>query len=98
MLGSGDPTPYDGYALIALSALAVLLLIGCILGQTWSIAVASIVRRAAFGLVVLVLGAVLIVTPTSSGAVGAGRMITIFPASALATLLFIVWSWRAGHV
>ncbi len=98
MLGSGDPTPYDGYALIALSALVVMLLTGCILGPTWSTAVASIVRRAALGLVVLILGAVLIVTPTSSGAVGAGRMITIFPAAALAVLLFVVWSWRAGGI
>ncbi len=31
-LGSGDPTPYDMPALVALGLLAALMLVGCIVG------------------------------------------------------------------
>lgn len=33
MLGSGDPTPYDMPALVALCLLAALMPVGCIVGQ-----------------------------------------------------------------
>ena len=97
MLGSGDPTPYDGYALLALCLLAAFLLIGCVLGPRWSSSVAIVLRWAALGLAVLVVGAVLIVTPTHSGTVGAGRLLTLAPAAGAVAVLFVVWSWRVGR-
>jgi hypothetical protein len=55
-------------------------------------------RRGAMGLAVLLLGAVLIITPTTSGTVGAGRLLTLFPAAAAVAVLFLIWSWRIGHL
>lgn len=97
MLGSGDPTPYDGYALFALCLLAMFLLIGCVLGPRWSSNAASVLRWGALGLAVLVIGTVFVVTPTTSGAVGAGRLFTLAPAAGAVVVLFLVWSWRVGH-
>ena len=97
MLGSGDPTPFDGYALFALCLLAAFLLIGCVLGSRWTSSAAMLLRWGALGLAVLVLGAVLIITPTTSGTVGAGRVLTLYPAAVTVVVLFLAWSWRSGR-
>ena len=97
MLGSGDPTPYDMPALVALCLLASLMLVGCIMGQEWQSLSATMVRRGAVILAVLILAAVLILTPTTSGIVGAGRLMTVWPAALLTVVLFLIWSRRIGH-
>ena len=97
MLGSGDPTPFDGYALLALCVLAAVLLAGCLLGARWESAAALVLRWGAVVLAALIVALVLIVTPTTTGAVGAGRLITLYPAAALVGVLLLVWSWRLGH-
>ena len=97
MTGSGDPTPFDGYALLALCVLAAALLVGCILGPRWGSAMATGVRWGALCLAIAVTAAVLILTPTMSGVVGAGRLLTLWPAAITAVVLFLVWSWRLGH-
>jgi hypothetical protein len=97
ILGSGDPTPFDGYATFALGLLAALLLAGSVLGSRWESTPASVLRWGALGIAVLVLGAVLILTPTTSGAVGAGRLLTVFPAALAVAVFFLIWSWRLGH-
>lgn len=55
------------------------------------------VRWGAVILAVLIVAAVLILTPTTSGAVGAGRLMTLWPAALLTVGLFLIWSWRIGH-
>lgn len=97
MLGSGDPTPYDMPALVALCLLAALMLVGCIMGQEWQSLSATMVRRGAVILAVLILAAVLILTPTTSGIVGAGRLVTLWPAALSIVALFLLWSWRVGR-
>ena len=97
MLGSGDPTPFDGYALFALCLLATILLVGCILGPRWLSHSATLVRWGATILAALIVAAVLIVTPTTNGIVAAGRLLTLWPAASAVAALFLVWSWRLGH-
>lgn len=97
MLGSGDPTPYDMPVLVALCLLAALMLVGCILGQEWQSLSATVVRRGALILTVLLVAALLILTPTTFGAVGAGRLITVWPAAFVTVVLFLIWSWRIGE-
>lgn len=97
MIGSGDPTPFDGYALMALCFLAAALLIGCVLGPRWGSSTATFIRWGALCLAIAVTSAVLILTPTISGTVGAGRVITLWPAAITTVVLFLVWSWRLGH-
>lgn len=98
MLGSGDPTPYDMLALIALCILALALLVGCIMGPAWPAPSANLVRRGAMILAALILGAVLVVTPTTNGIVGAARLLTLWPAALANAILFAIWSWRAGQL
>lgn len=98
MPGSGDPTPFDGFTLVALCSLAVLLLIGCILGPRWATTAAMWLRWGALGLSVLLLGAVLTTTSTMSGVVGTGRLLTLYPAAAAMAVFFLIWSWRLGHL
>ncbi len=98
MLGSGNPTPYDLPALAVLVVLAIVLLVGCILGQGWPAPSAGIVRRGAVILAALTLAAVLVATPTTNGIVGAGRLLTLWPAALANAVLFAVWSWRAGQL
>lgn len=98
MLGSGDPTPFD-FPLLGLLALALLAFVaGAIFGASWPPGVATGIRRGVGALALCAFVAVMLLTPTRTGSVGAGRMITIFPAFALAVILFAVWSWRAGRV
>lgn len=97
MLGSGDPTPYDMPALVVLCLLAALMLVGCIVGQEWQSLSATVVRRGALILTVLLVAALLILTPTTSGAVGAGRLVTLWPAALSIVAFFLIWSWRIGH-
>ena len=97
LLGSGDPTPYDAYALAALCALAATLFVGCILGPKWVSHSATLLRWGATVLAAGIVAAVLIFTPTTSGIVGAGRMLTLLPAAVAVAVLFFVWSWRVGH-
>jgi hypothetical protein len=97
MLGSGDPTPYDGYALVLLGVLAAVLLFGAIAGTNWASAWASYIRWGAMLAALTVLGLVLLVTPTLNGIGGAGRMLTLWPAAGACVVLFLFWSWRVGH-
>jgi hypothetical protein len=95
--GSGDPTPFDGYALVALCLLAVALLVGCVLGPRWESSTATLVRWGALGLAAAITIAVHILTPTVSGIASAGRLLTLWPATIASVVLFLVWSWRLGH-
>jgi hypothetical protein len=97
LLGSGDPTPFDGYALIALCTLAAVLLVGCILGPRWASHTAMLLRWGAMVVAAMIFAAVLIFTPTTSAIVSAGRLLTLWPAATAVAVLFLVWSWRLGH-
>jgi hypothetical protein len=39
-----------------------------------------------------------VVTPTTNGIIGAGRVLFVWPAIALAVVAYLVWSWRAGSL
>jgi hypothetical protein len=97
ILGSTDPTPYDLYALAVLVVLAGVLFVGCILGPRWISELATWVRWGAMLLAVVVLAAILIITPTTNGIVGAGRLLTLWPAALANIVFFLLWSWRIGH-
>jgi hypothetical protein len=97
MLGSGNPTPFDEYALVALCVLATALLVGCILGPRWVSQSATVVRWGALVLATLIVAALLVVTPSSAAVVAAGRLFTLWPATIAVIFLFLVWSWRLGH-
>jgi hypothetical protein len=98
MFGSGDPTRFDGVATALLCGLAVLLLVGGLVGPRWVSPAATFTRWLAVGLGAAVVVGVLTVTPTMSGTVGAGRMITLWPSAAAVAIFFLVWSWRLGHL
>lgn len=98
MIGSGDPTPFD-FPLLALFAIvAIALIAGAIAGPAWGIGMATWLRRSGALVAIAALAAVLVLTPTRTGSVGAGRIITIFPAFALVMIIFLACSWRAGRV
>ena len=97
MLGSGDPTPFDWYATVTICLLAATLFFGCILGTNWESTSSNLFRWGATITALLVFVSVLVITPTTSGAVGAGRLITLWPAVFTLVILFFVWSWRIGH-
>ncbi|MBA2684495.1 MAG: hypothetical protein H0X34_08255 [Chthoniobacterales bacterium] len=98
MIGSGDPTPYDFYLLGLLGVIALIFVAGAISGTSWAPGVALGLRRGGTIVAICALAAVMLLTPTRSGSVGAGRMITVFPAFVLAMIVFAVWSWRAGRI
>jgi hypothetical protein len=97
MLASGDPAPYDGYALVILGLAAVVLLAGAVMASSWTSVWAGYLRWGALLVSLAALGAVLVVTPTTNGIVGAGRMLTIWPAACGCVVFFLLWSWRVGH-
>jgi hypothetical protein len=94
MIGSGNPTPYDVPAIIALVLLGLILLTGAILGPRWSSEAAILTRWSAAVVSILLLAAVHRLTPTPNGIIGADRLITLWPAFAANMLLFALWSWR----
>jgi hypothetical protein len=96
VLGSGNPTPYDVPLFIVLVALAILLLIGAGTAPSWTPATAVVVRRAAVLLGIVATAVVLIVTPTTNGIIGAGRVLFIWPALGVTILGYLIWSWRSG--
>lgn len=98
MLGSGDPTPYDAGLVLLLLGLAVLLTVGAVTAGLWSPAVAATIRRSAVLLAVCATALVLVRTPTRNGMVGAGRVISVWPALAATALSYLAWSWRAGRL
>jgi hypothetical protein len=98
MLGSGDPTPYDFHLVGLLAICAAVLLAGSIMGAGWSASLAAWLRRGALAVAIASTAAVLIAWPTRDGIVGAGRLLTIWPAMAIVVALFIVWSLRAGRL
>lgn len=98
MLGSGNPTPFDGYAMLTLCIMALVLLTGCAAGPRWTAAWAPWVRWGALLLSLLALGIVLIVTPTTSGVTGAGRLLSLYPAAGVVGILFLAWTWRVGRL
>ncbi len=98
MLGSGNPTPLDGYAMVVLCSLALVLLVGCMVGPRWIAGAADACRWGALLLSMAMFAAVLVITPTTTAIVGAGRLLTLYPAAAAVTLLFLGWSWRIGHL
>lgn len=97
MLGSGNPTPYDGYALAILGVLAAVLLVGAVVGTRLTAAWAGHLRWGAVLASLAVLGAVLLFTPTTNAIVGAGRMLTLWPTTFGCVVFFLLWSWRIGH-
>jgi hypothetical protein len=98
MLGSGDPTPYDARLVVLLVVLAVVLGIGAGTAGMWSPGLAAWIRRGAVLLGLGVTAGVLVRTPTTNGIVGAGRMISVWPALGVAVVAYLVWSWRAGRL
>jgi len=94
MLGSGNPTPYDVPAIIVLVLLGLTLLTGAILGPRWSGDAATLTRWSSAMVSALLLAAVHHLTPTTNGIIGAGRLITLWPAFAANMLLFALWTWR----
>lgn len=98
MLGSSDPAAYDMTAVVALACLGLVLLAGVLTGHHWPPTFPMVVRRAAALLAVFVVVFVLFVTPTRSGIVGAGRMLTLWPALGVDVFLFAMWAWREGQL
>jgi hypothetical protein len=98
MFGSGDPTRFDVAATALLCGLAMLLLVGCVVGPRWASPAATFTRWLAVALAAAIVTGVLTVTPTMSGTVGAGRMITLWPSAAAVAIFFLIWSWRLGHL
>ena len=98
MFGSGDPTPYDFPLIFFLVALAIVMFVGASVGSTWSPSTATLVRRGSMIVAIIAIVAVHIITPTTNGIVGAGRIMFLWPAIALAVIAFLVWSWRVGRL
>ncbi len=98
MLGSGNPTPYDIPLAVALAVIALLLLAGAMTAGSWSPPVAGIVRRGAIAVAIATFTVVMIVTPTTNGIIGAGRVLFVWPPLALAVIGYLVWSWRVGSL
>jgi hypothetical protein len=98
MLGSGNPTPYDIPLAVFLALIALLLLGGAITASSWSPSVAALVRRVAVLVAVAAFAVVMIVTPTTNGIIGAGRVLFVWPPLALAVIGYLVWSWRVGSL
>jgi len=96
--GSGDPTPYDFLLLVLFGIVAIVLIAGAITGDAWSPGLAPWLRRGSVLVAIGALAAVLVITPTRNGIVGAGRLLTIWPAFAVVILAFLVCSWRAGRL
>lgn len=98
MLHGSDPTPHDVPLLVLLVLLAAVLAAGVFFGTAWPPAVADILRRGSIVVALIAFTSVHVATPTSNGIVGAGRLLTIWPAFSLDVLLFAIWSWRAGRL
>ena len=98
MIGSGDPTPYD-FPLLALFAIILIVFIAAaIAGAAWPAAIATGLRRGGLLFAICALAAVLVISPTRNGMIGAGRVLTIWPAFAIVVIAFIAFSWRAGRL
>jgi hypothetical protein len=98
ILGFSDPTPYDLFGAFVLAACAVGLVAGLLTGPSWSLPLATITRRGLLLVVCLVPAVILLLTPTRSAVVGAGRLLTLWPLFIVDLLLFAAWSWRAGRL
>jgi len=98
MLGSGNPTPYDLPLIGLLVVIAVLLFAGSATASAWSPATATIVRRGGLLLAVAATAVVMVVTPTTNGIIGAGRVLMVWPAFGATVLGYLIWSWRAGRL
>jgi hypothetical protein len=98
IIGSGNPTPYDLHALVVLCGLALVLLVGAIFGSSWSSGMATLVRWGTVIAAVLIMGAVFLLTPSTSGIIGAARLLTLWPALAACIVFFLIWTWRSGRV
>jgi len=96
ILGSGNPTPYDLPAIGTLVLLGLILLTGTLLGPRWTSDAATLTRWSAAILSLLAFSLVHVLTPTPNGFVGAGRMITLWPAFGINVLLFAIWTWRVS--
>jgi len=96
MLGSGNPTPFDIGAFMVLSCMAVLLLLGVMLDEDCLAGKGDLLRRSMIILSTMLFVLVLVVYPTTNGMVGAGRLMTLWPAFLLNLILFLIWSWRSG--
>ncbi len=98
ILGTSDPTPYDIYGTFVLAACAAVLFFGLVTGPSWSVALATLTRRGLIFVACLVPAIILVLTPTRSGVVGAGRLLTLWPLVVINILLFAAWAWRAGKL
>ena len=97
MIGSGDPTPFDLPLTALLAGLAVFFLVGAARAHSWTSGLATLLRRVGLVLAIAATGAVHVVTPTTNGIIGAGRLFTVWPAFGLAVLAYAAWAWRAGR-
>jgi hypothetical protein len=98
VLGSGDPTPYDFPLLVLFGLIALVFITGAIAGAAWPATIAMALRRGGLLFAICALAAVLVISPTQNGIVGAGRILTIWPAFAIVVITFIAFSWRAGRL
>ncbi|HEV7706295.1 MAG TPA: hypothetical protein VGO46_18500 [Gemmatimonadaceae bacterium] len=98
MIGSGDPTPYDFPLLVLFGIIALVFIGGAIAGAAWPETIATGLRRGGLLFAICALAAVLVISPTQNGIVGAGRVITIWPAFAIVVITFIAFSWRVGRL
>ena len=74
MFGSGHPMPYDISLICLLAALAIVMFVGAASTGSWSPATATLVRRAALLVGIAATVVVRVVTPTTNGIIGAGRV------------------------
>ena len=98
MIGSGDPTPYDFPLLVLFGIIAIVFIAGAVAGAAWPATIATSLRRGGLLFAICALAAVLVISPTQNGIIGAGRVITIWPAFAIVVITFIAFSWRAGRL
>jgi hypothetical protein len=94
IIGSGNPTPYDGLVLGTLLTCGLILLTGILWGRHWEPGTAQLCRWAALLVSAAALGLLLWLSPTTNGIIGAGRLISIWPAAIANALLFAIWTWR----
>ncbi len=94
IIGSSNSTPYDLPATVGLCLVALVLLVGSLLGPSWTSTLATVVRWGAIVLAGIILATVHLLTPTPDGIVGAARLLMLWPTAAATLVLFLVWTWR----
>ena len=98
MLGSGNSTPYDLPLLAILVGIALLLVIGAATPERWPDETGAWIRRVALAVATAAMIGVHMISPTSNGMIGAGRLLTLWPAYAVVILAYLVWALRVGKL